>query len=198
MTTTPARPYVLGVDLDNVTAQYTEGLRNFMVSKGFTPDTMPEPHDYCFVESGWPFKDRSDFLDKHIEMVTSGGFLSLSPMEGASEVLNKLVEEGVKIRIITHRLLRDGTYAMAISDTVRWLDAHNIPFHDFCAISEKSAVGVDLLIDDAPSNINAVRAVGHDVLVFDKLYNQGLDDPRAKNWDEVYTFVTEHRKTLGK
>lgn len=194
----PSNPnYVLGVDLDNVTANYTKGLRDFMVSKGHSPESMPEPTSYDFVESGWPFLDREDYLNNHIEFVEKGGFLSLEVMENASKVLHKLVEEGVRIRVITHRLLRDNTYAQSISDTVRWLDHNNIPFHDFCAISEKSAVGVNLLLDDAPSNINSVREHGGYVAVFDQPYNRELDGPRVKNWNDVYNFVTAHKESLG-
>lgn len=189
--------YVLGVDLDNVTANYTKGLRDYMVSLGHSPESMPEPKHYSFVESGWPFKDIDDYLNHHIDFVASGGFLSLSPMDKASETLHKLVNDGVRIRVITHRLLRDGTYAQSISDTVRWLDHKGIPFHDFCAISEKSAVGVNLLLDDAPSNITSVREHGGYVAVFDQRYNRHLDGPRVKDWDEVYNFVTKHKKSLG-
>lgn len=189
--------YVLGVDLDNVTANYTKGLRDYMLSAGHDVDSMPDPIDYDFVKSGWPFHDRDDYMNHHIDFVQRGGFLSLEPMKGASDVLNRLVDEGVKVRIITHRLLRDGTYAQSISDTVRWLDHNGIPFHDFCAISEKSAVDTSLLIDDAPSNVTAVRQKGGYVAVFDQPYNRHLDGPRVKNWTHIYNFVTAHRKALG-
>lgn len=191
--------YVLGVDLDNVTANYTKGLRDYMMSRGYSATDMPEPTRYSFVEAGWPFSDTSDYLNHHIDFVTAGGFLSLEEMPGASETIRALVHEGVRIRIITHRLLRNQTYAQSISDTARWLDnpRHKIQFHDFCAISEKSAVGVNMLIDDAPSNIEAVRKSGGNVLIFDQLYNRHLDAPRAHNWGEVFDAVMTDKKRLG-
>lgn len=189
--------YVLGIDLDNVTANYTKGLRDYMVSLGHSPESMPDPTDYDFVAAGWPFKDREDYLNHHIDFVARGGFLSVNMMEGASDVLHRLVSQGVRIRVITHRLLRDNTYAQAISDTVRWLDINNIPFHDFCAISEKSAVGVNLLIDDAPYNIESVRQHGGYVAVFNQPYNEHLDGPRVNNWDDIEKFVLNHKKSLG-
>lgn len=189
--------YVLGVDLDNVTANYTSGLRNYLATLGHDPAHMPEPTDYCFVKSGWPLKNRDDYMNNHINFVEQGGFLSLPAMPNASEVLHKLVNEGVRIRIVTHRLLRNGTYAQSISDTVRWLDHNNIPFHDFCAISEKSAVGVNLLLDDAPYNITNVREHGGYVAVYDQPYNRHLDGPRVHNWNEIHDFVLDHKKSIG-
>lgn len=184
-----SKHYVLGIDLDNVTANYTKGLRDYMVSRGFSAEDMPEPTDYDFVKAGWPFKDREDYMNNHMDFVSCGGFLGLETMLGASETLHKLVGEGVRIRVVTHRLLRDNTYAQSISDTVRWLDSRGIPFHDFCAISQKSAVGVDMLVDDAPSNVESVREGGGHVAVFDHPYNRHLPDPRVGSWDEIYDLV---------
>ena len=189
--------YVLGVDLDGVTACYEDGLRSYMLTQGFTEDQLPVATSYNFLDAGWPFKDFDDYMDHHIDFVKRGGFLSLKPMENASTTLNKLVEEGVKVRIVTHRLLRNGTYAQSIADTVRWLDLNNIPFHDFCAISQKSAVDTHLLIDDAPTNVEGVRQSGGYVAVFDQPYNRHLDGPRVNNWNEIYDFVTNHREALG-
>lgn len=188
--------YVLGVDLDNVTAKYTDALRDFMIKKGHDANSMPEPAHYSFVDSGWPFTDIEDYLNHHHEFVAKGGFLSVDPMENASEVLHSLIKEGVRIRIITHRILRDGNHYDSISYTAKWLDLHNIPYHDFCVISEKSAVGVNLLIDDAPSNIESVRAHGGYVAVYDQLYNRHLDGPRVRDWNDIYTFVLNHKAVL--
>lgn len=183
--------FILGVDLDNVTADYTAGIAQFMHEEyGWREEDTPPPTDYDFIKAaGWPFSDRADFLQKHQEFVDRGGLLGLKVMEGAPETLHALVAEGVKIRVITHRLLRNGTYTQVMSDTGRWLDAHHIPFHEICFTGLKASINVDLLIDDAPENISAVRAAGMPVAVFDQPYNQQFDGLRVRNWEEVGNLV---------
>lgn len=183
--------FILGVDLDNVTADYTAGIAQFMHEEyGWREEDTPPPTDYDFIKAkGWPFADRADFLQKHQEFVDRGGLLGLKVMEGASETLHALVAEGVKIRVITHRLLCNGTYTQVMSDTGRWLDAHHIPFHEICFTGLKASINVDLLIDDAPENISAVREAGMPVAVFDQPYNQRFDGLRVRNWKEVGNLV---------
>lgn len=185
--------FILGVDLDNVTADYTAGIAQFMHEEyGWREEDTPPPTDYDFIKAkGWPFADRADFLQKHQEFVDRGGLLGLKVMEGASETLHVLVAEGVKIRVITHRLLRNGTYTQVMSDTGRWLDAHRIPFHEICFTGLKASINVDLLVDDAPENISAVRAAGMPVAVFDQPYNQRFNGLRVRNWKEVGNLVRD-------
>lgn len=184
--------FILGVDLDNVTANYTAGIAQFMREEyGWREEDTPPPTDYDFIKAkGWPFADRADFLQKHQEFVDRGGLLGLKVMEGASETLHALVAEGVKIRVITHRLLRNGTYTQVMSDTGRWLDAHRIPFHEICFTGLKASINVDLLIDDAPENISAVRAAGMPVAVFDQPYNRHFDGLRVFNWEGIGNLVS--------
>ncbi len=184
--------FILGVDLDNVTADYTAGIAQFMHEEyGWREEDTPPPTDYDFIKAkGWPFADRADFLQKHQEFVDRGGLLGLKVMEGASETLHALVAEGVKIRVITHRLLRNGTYTQVMSDTGRWLDAHHIPFHEICFTGLKASINVDLLIDDAPENISAVRAAGMPVAVFDQPYNRHFDGLRVFNWEGIGNLVS--------
>jgi len=184
--------FILGVDLDNVTADYTAGIAQFMHEEyGWREEDTPPPTDYDFIKAkGWPFADRADFLQKHQEFVDRGGLLGLKVMEGAPETLHALVAEGVKIRVITHRLLLNGTYTQVMSDTGRWLDAHRIPFHEICFTGLKASINVDLLVDDAPENISAVRAAGMPVAVFDQPYNRHFDGLRVFNWEGIGNLVS--------
>ena len=66
--------FILGVDLDNVTADYTAGIAQFMHEEyGWREEDTPPPTDYDFIKAaGWPFSDRADFLQKHQEFVDRG------------------------------------------------------------------------------------------------------------------------------
>ena len=112
-------------------------------------------------------------------------FLKMPPMAGAPQALRRLSIEGVRIRIITHRLFIKYFHQVAVSQTIQWLDRHDIPYWDLCFMQQKTAVGADLYIEDSPANIERLRAEGQKTIVFTNSTNEHLPGPRANNWDEV-------------
>jgi 5'(3')-deoxyribonucleotidase len=115
-------------------------------------------------------------------------------MPGAPQVLRRLSDMGVRIRIITHRLLIKNFHRVAVQQTVDWLDGHDIPYWDLCFLADKSAVGADLYIEDAPRNVEQLRGEGHPTIVFTSPTNRHLPGPRADTWAEVLEMVTERMR----
>lgn len=194
--------YALGIDLDNVTADYTGLLRKFMMEEyGWTAKMTPEPTDYDWLEAkGWPFESRKDYLDKHCEMIRRGGFLTVEPIEEAVYYINKLKKDhNIIIDVITHRILgdNDNDKLLAMQDTARWLLNKGVPLDNLSFHSDKKKVSVDALIDDSPYNITSVRDNGGYAIVFDQEYNRHLHGPRVNNWEEAYEHVLEHKKRIG-
>ena len=101
---------------------------------------------------------------------------------GAAEALWRLSDAGVWIRIITHRLYVNWGHAMAVADTVDWLDATGIPYRDLCFLGAKPQVEADCYVEDAPHNVVALRETGAHVIVFDQPYNRDVAGPRAADW----------------
>ena len=195
---TPNRkdPYILGLDLDGVCADYTKGLAKFVERETGIPATsLPEPHNYSFVKSGWPFTDIDDYLATHARAVEAGLFRWVEPMDGLKDGIDRLHDAGVHIFIVTHRLLRTGAYADIIGDTSRWLDVHGIKYDSFCATHLKQIVGPHIYVDDAPSNVEAIRGAGTPTIVFDQPYNQDVAGPRASTWPELVDMILHHKDT---
>ena len=72
-----------------------------------------------------------------------------------------------------------------------WLDTHRIPYRDLCFLGAKPQVEADAYIDDAPHNIEQLRAAGNTVITFDQPYNRSLSGgPRARSWAGVEEIVT--------
>ncbi|MBW3618626.1 MAG: hypothetical protein KY461_00120 [Actinobacteria bacterium] len=180
-----AHERVLGVDVDNVLADYTGGLRRIVAEdRGVDPDSLVTPTSWSAYEE-WGFTP-AEFDELHRRAVVEHRmFRTLEVLPGAAEVLRELSDQGVRIRIVTHRLYVSGTHAIAASDTVDWLDEHEIPYWDLCMVARKADVGSDLLIDDAPHNVEALREIGRQVVVFDQPYNRHLPGPRARDWAHV-------------
>jgi len=103
----------------------------------------------------------------------------------------------VWIRIITHRLYVNWGHAMAVADTVEWLDATGIPYRDLCFLGAKPQLGADCYVEDAPHNVEALRDTGSHVIVFDQPYNRGVPGPRARDWSEVETLVGDRVAEKG-
>ena len=183
-----AGPFVLGVDLDGVCAQHTVAFRRIVArEKGVPEDSLTLECSWGFEE--WGF-DEGDFEKYHKQAVVEHRMLANMPaMPGASKALWRLSEAGAWIRIITHRLYTNWDHAIAAGDTAEWLDKAKIPYRDLCFVGGKTAVDAHVYIEDAPHNIEALRAEGRTVIVFDQAYNRHLDPPRAATWEEVETLV---------
>jgi 5'-nucleotidase len=191
-----SRTFVLGVDLDGVCGDYTEAFRRVVAEeRGIDPRTLGESRSWTLAEWGLT-PDDFDRLHR-LAVLERDMFRTMPVMAGAAEVLWRLSDAGVWIRIITHRLWVNWGHAVAVADTVAWLDANAIPYRDICFLGAKPEVEADSYVDDAAHNIEALRAAGNHVIVFDQPYNRELDDPRANSWDEVEVLVSARMAELG-
>ena len=180
------RSFVFGVDLDGVVADFYVGLRPIAAEwLGVAMETLTPRVSWGLVEWG---VDRAPggYERLHRFAVTQRElFLKMPPMPGAPQALRRLSIEGVRIRIITHRLFIKYFHQVAVSQTIQWLDRHDIPYWDLCFMQQKTAVGADLYIEDSPANIERLRAEGANTIVFTNSTNEHLPGPRASSWDEV-------------
>ncbi len=182
--------FVLGVDLDGVCGDHTEAFRQVVATeRGVDPSTLPTQVSWNFYE--WGLDDES-FLEVHRKAVLEHRMFATMPViEGAAEALWRLSDAGVWIRLIAHRLYANWGHAVAVADTVAWLDTAGIPYRDLCFLGQKPQVEADAYIDDAPHNIESLRAEGNDVIVFDQPYNRNVPGRRARTWDDVERHVRE-------
>lgn len=196
---TEKETYVLGLDLDNTAAQYNEGLRTHMIANyGYRMKDFPEPYNYNFTKTGWPFTSYEEYLATHKEAVEAGLFRSLRPMSGVVEAVKVLRSEGVHVAVVTHRLLHDFTYHLVASDTVHWLDRVGLRFDSIAFSGRKSEIRSHSYVEDAPSNIDAIRASGMKVFAFDKLYNRDVPGDRIHAWDgDAVEKILAHKAELG-
>ncbi|MGI8848401.1 MAG: 5' nucleotidase, NT5C type [Candidatus Dormibacteria bacterium] len=186
-----ARPFVLGVDLDGVCADFYGSMRE-IAAEWLGRDEAELPHDVGYGLEEWGI-DQREYRKLHRFAVTQRSlFRRMRPMVGAGPALRRLSAQGVRIRIITHRLYIEYFHQTSVAQTVEWLDNHGIPYWDLCFMREKGAVGADLYVDDAPVNIDALRAEGKDVIIFSNSTNRHLPsapDYRADTWEDLEALV---------
>ena len=184
------RAFVFGVDLDGVVADFYGGLRPVAAEwLGVELGTLPERVSWGLTE--WGVDDAPGGYERlHRFAVTQRAlFLEMPPMAGAPQALRRLSIEAVRIRIITHRLFIKYFHQVAVSQTIQWLDRHDIPYWDLCFMQQKTAVGANLYIEDSPTNIERLRAEGQKTIVFSNSTNEHLPGPRASTWSEVLDMV---------
>jgi 5'(3')-deoxyribonucleotidase len=185
------RQFILGVDLDGVVADHTSRFREIMAElRGVDPETMPIERSWDFHEWGFGPDDYARY--HRIAVMEHDMFRTMPVIEGAADALWRLSDAGIWIRIITHRLYVHWGHEKAVADTAAWLDIHKIPYRDLCFLGAKPQVEADVYLDDAPHNIEQLRAAGNTVIAFEQPYNRAIvGGLTAGGWAEVESIVTE-------
>jgi 5'(3')-deoxyribonucleotidase len=190
------RAFVFGVDLDGVVADFYAGLRPIAAEwLGVEFESLPTRVSWGLGEWGVDQAPGGYEALHKFAVMQRELFLKLPPMAGAPQTLRRLSKAGVRIRIITHRLFIKYFHQMAVSQTIEWLDHHDIPYWDLCFMQQKTAVGADLYIEDSPANVERLRSEEARTIVFSNSTNEHLAGPRAGNWGEVLEMVLAEKHT---
>lgn len=184
---------VLGLDIDGVLADYEGAMRKVVgAMTGADPETMPPPTHWSLVESGWPLADEAEYQKAHVMGVNNGMFAQMDMLPGAARGVWHLALAGVFIRVTTHRIgMRAGVHARAIQDTVTWLDDNAVPYREISFVADKASAMAPIYVDDAPHNVEALKAAGRTPIIFDQLYNRHLEGLRARSWSDVVHLVRQ-------
>lgn len=195
----PPRRFVLGLDLDGVCADFYAKMRE-VTAEWLGVDVNTLAHDVKFGLPEWGVRqaaehDPGEYDRIHRFAVTQRGlFEKMDPIPGAPQSIRRLGTEGVRIRIITHRLFIRWFHEVAVSQTVRWLDHHAIPYWDLCLMRDKESVDADVYVEDSPRNIERLRRSEKDVIIFSNSTNVDVEDApggRAQTWEEAEAMVRQ-------
>ena len=150
------------------------------------------PRNNLTREDGWPFETLDDYIETHKAAEREHLYATMKPLPGVAQALQRLANEHVYIRIVTHRLFVSGQHQMVVSDTAQWLDSNRIPYMSLCFTGLKDSMQATIHIDDSPANIETLREAGQHVVVFDQPYNSTYAGPRIDSWSDtnVETLLT--------
>jgi len=184
--------FVLGLDLDGTCADFYGRMREIAAEWTGQPlGALPEDPEWGL--GNWGVDNYPRF---HRFAVTQRQlFETMKPIEGAPQAIRRLGTEGIRIRIITHRLFIRYFHEIAVQQTVRWLDHWGIPYWDLCFMRHKGEVGADLYVEDSPENIVELRNRGKSVLILSNPTNHHLPDVpggRAIGWHHAEEMI-RHR-----
>jgi 5'(3')-deoxyribonucleotidase len=184
---------VLGVDLDGVCADFYGRMRE-IAAEWFERPLEELTPEVTYGLPEWGIGGREQYQSLHRFAVSERNlFGTVAMIPGARRVLRRLSNEKYHIRLITHRLFIQYFHALAVQQTIEWLDHNGIPYYDLCFMKEKEQVGADIYIEDSPENVESLRKRGFYTICFANSTNKGIADPRARDWDEVYKLVKAWR-----
>jgi 5'(3')-deoxyribonucleotidase len=188
------RRFVVGVDLDGVVADFYRGLRP-IAAEWLGVDESELTTDVSYGLPEWNLDSMGGYQPLHRFAVTQRQlFEKLEPVDGAAASLRRLSERQVRIRIITHRLFINFFHEKAASQTIIWLERYGIPYSDLCLMEDKTAVGAHIHIEDSPKNVERLRELDQEVIIFTNSTNRDLPGLRASNWAEVEKMVLERQE----
>lgn len=113
---------------------------------------------------------------------------SVKPIDGAATTMKRLIADGYDLYIVTASSpdTIGIKYNLVIKDFYEFIDMNHI-----IVTSSKQMIKGDVLIDDAPFNLEGGEYAG---ILFDAPHNRGYAElsngfVRAKNWDDVYKAI---------
>ena len=149
-------------------------------------------HFYIVYMNGWNEKEAIDFWEKYYAEILR----KVNIKKFASEVINKLKNEGHKIYLITARWDMRADNVEEI--TKQWLKDNNIEYDGlFLNANDKLQLAkennIDIFIDDSFNNCkNIVDNTNAKVYMMTSRVNGNLKDEKIKrvySWPEIYNLI---------
>jgi len=189
----------IGIDIDGVLTDFERQVLDYGI-KTCVEEKWPinvDVNSYLEVDAfNWNDEQAQKFWSKYMIK-----YLTESPVRTfASEVIERLKNEGNKIVLITARHddeMPKEHYGKMQPLTKKWLNANNIKYDEIIFEQEKVQPcidnNIDIMIEDSPKNIqelsNKIK-----VIKFDCQYNKDINNENittAYSWYHIYNIIQE-------
>jgi len=137
-------PVRLGIDLDGVVANFTQGWMDFYNGQHGTALTFADSQNWQDLLTLTHFNTMTEFWRWAARLAGHTVFWHLRPFPDAVESLRALADEGHSVVILTSRP------AMGRDDTHDWVKRHRIPAAEVHFLEHKWMVPCQVYLDDAP------------------------------------------------
>ncbi len=193
----------IGIDIDDTmsyTFEKTFPIAREYAKKLFGKEIKNEDYtqvdSYNYIETvlGIDGEDIEKFWKENLVYL----FKTVEPKENVSEVINKLKDQGHKIRIITARWNTEYCESEKLSRD--WLNKNNIKFDKiYIGAESKKEIALkeklDLFIDDSIKNCREISKENIKCYLFASQVNLQNEESKnfdiVKSWDEIYKKINE-------
>ncbi len=180
--------YHIAIDLDNTLLNTSKAsISQFNKLTGIDLFPTDENHYRYYEFYGW----NEEMYEVAYEQIGNEIHWQSDPYPYAVEVVKKLFRT-YQLTILTAR--PDLFYDV----TLKWLQFHDIPFHDIVFEREKfricESLNIDMLIDDAPHYAMEFSSKGKRFMIMDQPYNRNINHNlihRVTEWKEVIGILSE-------
>lgn len=171
----------IAIDLDGCLYDYNSTMREWMVSQGWDRNQFPDPQVYAFLPS-WGL-DRPTWNAEMIKAVKAGFlFRTGNALGDGIAGANSIGLSGHKLLVNSSRIFGDIGH-LATRFTAQWLRENDINADQLNIVGgdpkDKLKVEFDLIIDDAPINIQTAIDAGRKAVLLDRPWNRESSLPRA-------------------
>lgn len=190
----------IGIDIDNVIANFNDSLLNeYLLHDKELRNTGIVNKDVNYIRNGmfdWTDDEDKTFYSNNIERIVR----NLDLVDGAKEYIDKLHDDGCFICIITGR--DNGEYSDPYTMTKEWLHKNHIYYDDliFTDSYDKHAktlkcieYDIDILIDDSVRICSDCIDNGVTAILMDTKYNGYANIKRVKGWKEFYEYIRNYQ-----
>ena len=193
----------IGIDIDDTISETFETLLPY--SQKYTIEDLKRKskinlsgdlgnHLYIVNMNGWNDKEAIDFWEKYYAQILN----ELNIKKFASEVINKLKQEGHKIYLITARWEMRADNVKEI--TFKWLKDNNIQYDEiFLNASDKLKIAkennIEVFVDDSFKNCkNIADNTNIKVYMMNSRANEDFEDQKIQrvfSWPEIYNLINK-------
>jgi beta-phosphoglucomutase-like phosphatase (HAD superfamily) len=172
----------IALDIDSTLHHYWELFRSIVRERHGVDLPYEDQTDWGFM----PIPQ--EFIDAAVQETHSDeNIAAAEPYPGAAEAIQAWHADGHWIHVTSHRA------PSCAAATARWLEQAGIPFDDlhcsFDKVTRCIELGIDLLVDDSPVNLERARAAGIMGATIIHPWNAGLayedDMIVAHDWYEL-------------
>lgn len=184
----------IGVDIDNVISDFSHGLLEAYIEHDKElRNTGIVNEEAEFIRYGmfdWSKEEEEFFYKTNIEKIA----MNLKPINNAKKYIDKLIDDGNEVYIITGR--DNGEYTDHKKMTKDWLLKYDINYHKliFTNAYDKKAKAevcvqndVKVMIEDSYNTCKYIEKKGIKTLFMNTRFNKNHDDlERVFSWQEIY------------
>lgn len=189
----------IGIDIDNVILETDEVLLEEFLKEDKNKRNKGIINKDLYLMSGmfdWSKEEIDEFLHINMENIAK----NLKPKENAKYYIDKLLNEGHEIYLISNRSTKQ--YTNAFETTTNNLKDNEINYTKLIITetNDKSSAclenNIDVMIDDRPSNCFKLIDKNIKCILFKSKYEKRVFDEFdvINNWDELYILLNKMTK----